>query len=69
MITFGNKLKQLRKDKSISQIELAGVLSIHGHSISKYECGDQLPNAHILIAIADYFGVSIDWLLGRDKCV
>lgn len=59
------KLKELRKEKGISQLKLAIDLSTNQNSISRYETGERECDYKMLIKIADYFDVSIDYLLGR----
>ena len=59
------RLKELRNKRHISQVRLAMELSMSQHSISRYETGSREADYQTLIAIADYFGVSIDYLLGR----
>ena len=61
------RLKELRKKKHISQIMLAMDLNINQNSISRYETGEREADYATLIAIADYFNVSIDYLLGRTE--
>lgn len=58
------RLYELRKAKKITQQRLAIDLGIDQTSISSYECNKYLPTIEVLIKIADYFGVSIDYLLG-----
>ena len=59
------RLKELRKSRNISQITLAMALSMNQNSISRYETGEREADYATLIAFADYFNVSIDYLLGR----
>lgn len=59
------KLKILRKDKGISQLKLALDLNTSQNTISRYETGEREPGINELIKIADYFDVSIDYLVGR----
>ena len=59
------RLKELRKARGISQLKLAMDLSINQNSISRYETGMREADYTTLIRIADYFDVSIDYLLGR----
>ena len=59
------KLKELRKARGISQLKLAMDLSLNQNSISRYETGMREADYTTLIRIADYFDVSIDYLLGR----
>ena len=59
------RLKELRKKRHISQVKLAMDLNINQNSISRYETGEREADYKSLIAFADYFNVSIDYLLGR----
>ncbi len=59
------RLKELRKSKGISQLKLAMDLGLNQNSVSRYERGDREADYATLIKIADYFNVSIDYLLER----
>lgn len=59
------RLKELRKEKGISQLKLAIDLSTNQNTISRYETGERECDYEMLIKIADYFDVSVDYLLGR----
>ena len=59
------RLKELRKLKGISQLTLATDLNTNQNTISRYETGDREPGIMELIKIADYFHVSIDYLVER----
>ena len=59
------RLKVLRERRHMSQVFLGMELSISQNAISQYETGVREPDNKTLIAIADYFDVSIDYLLGR----
>ncbi len=59
------RLKFLREQKNISQVKLAMVLNMNQNSISRYETGQREADYATLIKIADYFNVSIDFLLER----
>ncbi len=59
------RLKQLRKKYGISQLRLAMDLNMNQNSISRYENGQREADYRTLIAFADYFHVSIDYLLER----
>ena len=59
------RLKYLREKKGISQLKLVMDLSLNQNSISRYETGLRQADYNTLIKIADYFGVSIDYLLER----
>ena len=58
------RLKELRKRRGISQLKLAMDLSMNQNSISRYESGAREADYATLIKFADYFNVSIDYLLG-----
>lgn len=62
-MTFGEKLQQLRKEKGISQEQLASQLAVSRQSVSKWELGSSLPDANKLLLIGKIFGVSIEYLL------
>lgn len=59
------RLKALRKQKGISQLKLAMDLNMNQNSISRYENGERQADYRTLILFADYFRVSIDYLLER----
>ncbi len=59
------RLKELREKHRISQLKLGMDLNLNQNSISRYETGEREADYATLIAIADYFDVSIDYLLGR----
>lgn len=61
------RLKELRKSKKISQLKLACDLNMNQNSISRYENGEREADYETLIKIADYFNVSLDYLLGRTE--
>ena len=58
-------LKSLRQEKGYSQLEMAGELGIPQSTYQQYEAGINEPKFSTLIQIADYFDVSIDYLIGR----
>ena len=60
-------LKKLRTEKGISQQLLAGILGISQQSINKYENHDVEPDISILIAMAQYFNTTIDYLVGNNE--
>ena len=67
MTNFGEILMQLRQEKHLSQAELGNVIFVSGGTISNYEKGVHYPDVEKLVALAEYFGVSIDYLLGRSR--
>lgn len=66
MVTFGEKIKALRKEKGITQKQLAEVLNVSLAAIGMYETNRINPSPDILIKIAKYFDVSMDELFGID---
>ncbi|MBQ6268002.1 MAG: helix-turn-helix transcriptional regulator [Clostridia bacterium] len=62
------RLKDLREDRDILQKDLAAFLHVRQNTYSQYENGQrQLPIA-ALMQLADYYGVSTDYILGRTEC-
>ncbi len=61
------RLKELREKKGISQLKLALDLNMNQNSISRYETGARQADYEALIAFADYFNVSVDYLLERTE--
>lgn len=61
---LGTRIKQLRKEKQLSQLDLARHLNISNTTLSQYESGKRIPGDEIKIKIAKFFNVSIDYLLG-----
>lgn len=59
------RLKKLRKTRNISQLKLALDLNMNQNSISRYENGEREADYETLVKFADYFDVSLDYLLGR----
>ena len=59
------RLKQLRKERKISQLQLAFDLNMNQNTISRYENLERQADYETLIRFADYFDVSVDYLLGR----
>lgn len=60
-----NNLKKYRKEKGITQIRLSIEAEVTQETISAYESGKAMPSAETLIKMADFLGVSIDFLLDR----
>lgn len=66
-MVMGKRIKQLRVDAKISQQELGDIIGVTKVSISGYESGNRVPTLENLIAIANHFGTSVDYLVGREK--
>ena len=69
MGTFGDRLREVRSLRKITQEELAEMADIDRTMIGRYETTDQLPALDTLIRIADALGVSTDYLLGRTEAM
>lgn len=65
-IRFGERLRDLRQEKNIGQVELAAKIGVSKGIISLWEQGKREPTLSSLVAIADYFNVTIDYLIGRE---
>lgn len=65
MAQFNELLVELRQDRKMTQEDLAKVLFVTSGTISNYENGVHLPDIEKLISLADFFGVTTDYLLGR----
>jgi transcriptional regulator with XRE-family HTH domain len=63
IMEFNNKLYELRKQKGLSQEELANRLNASRQTVSKWEVGDSTPDMEKLVAICDLFGISLDELV------
>lgn len=60
-----NRLKQLRKEGSLTLQEVSKIFSISPESFRKYETGEREPSQELLIEFANHFNVSLDYMLGR----
>ena len=65
MSTFAQRMKELRKERKLKQQQLADQFSVKLRTYQGYEYGESYPEVAKLIAIADYFDVSLDYLVGR----
>ena len=64
---FGEKLRELRNEKQLGQVELALALGVSKGIISLWENGLREPKLSNLVALARFFGVSIDFLAGLEE--
>lgn len=64
MVNFGEKIKKLRKEKKLTQKQLADLAGVAISVISAYESGNRYPSYEVLINFSHIFHVSIDYLLG-----
>lgn len=65
MIDFATQLKTIRKSKGVTQKQLAQAVGASERGIQSYEIGERKPAFDQLLALADYFDVSLDYLVGR----
>ena len=65
MSDFALRMKELRKEKKLKQSEMAEILGIKERSYQCYEYRERYPDVPGLVAIADFFDVSLDYLMGR----
>lgn len=64
-VLLGQRIARLRKNKNLSQADLAKIINIGTSTLGMYETGKREPNNEMLSRIADYFNVTTDYLLGR----
>ncbi len=67
MVDFSQRLKQLRNDKHWTQAQVARKIGVTASMVSSYETDIRLPSYEVMIRIADIFGVTVDYLLGREN--
>ncbi len=60
-----NNLRKIRKEKHMSQMQLALKLGVSQNTVSRYETEERQADYQTLIAIADLFDVTVDYLIGR----
>ena len=61
-----NRIRQLRKERGLSITKLAEAIGISYQSLQRYEAGKRDPNMQVLTKLADFFNVSVDYLVGRE---
>lgn len=67
MVDFSLRLKKLRADKHLTQAQVAKRVGVTASMVSSYETDIRLPSYEVMIRLADLFGVSVDYLLGRGE--
>ena len=65
MVKFAERLRELRKEKQVKQREMAEQLGVKIRTYQCYEGGERRPDYETLFILADYFDVTLDYLLGR----
>ena len=66
-VKIGNFLKKLRKEKGITQEQLAEILNVSGRTVSRWETGNNMPDISILVDIADYYDISIPEIISGER--
>jgi transcriptional regulator with XRE-family HTH domain len=64
-VPVGEKLRELRKSKDLTQVQVADGINCTPAAYNRYETGERQPPVDTLAKLADYFGVSLDYLMGR----
>ena len=59
------RIREMREDRDLTQTQIADMLSMSQTGYSKYETGENDIPTRVLIALADFYGTSVDYLLGR----
>ena len=67
MVEFGNRLRRLRKDRNLTQQQLAELIGVKNSVISFYEVGERTPSPDVLRKLALALHVSTDYLLGIER--
>lgn len=62
-----NKIRELREDNDLSQKEIAKILSCTQTAYSNWEIGKRIVPIEVLLKLADYYNVTVDYLLGREE--
>lgn len=62
---FSDRLRELRKKRGLTQLQLAEALKINRSTLAKYETGENEPDHQTMQQIADFFGVTVDFIIGN----
>lgn len=65
MMSFPERIIALKNEKHVLQKEIAAAIGITVRNYQRYEKGEQQPTLPVLVSLADYFNVSLDYLVGR----
>lgn len=66
-MTVGDRLRALREERQITRDELAAALHVSPSAVYAWEKGTVLPSLHNAIVMAEYYGISLDRLAGRER--
>lgn len=69
MLKYGEALRSQREAVGISQLELSKKIGTSHQNINRWETGDVLPSIDFCVRMADFYGISLDELIGRDFIV
>lgn len=64
-LDLATRIRTLREEANLTQLQFAHILNISNSALSQYESGGRVPSDDVKAKIADYFGVSLDYLYGR----
>jgi transcriptional regulator with XRE-family HTH domain len=67
MSVFSERLRKIRRFRDVTQAQLAEAIGITDRACRRYEAGENEPTLSVLQGIADYFDISVDYLIGRDN--
>lgn len=65
---FATRLKQLREESGITRTVLAQLCGLHANAVAAYERCEAKPGIESVMGIAEFFDISVDFLLGRTDC-
>lgn len=65
MLNYGEALRQQRELAGISQLELSKKIGTSHQNINRWEKGEVLPNIDFCVKLADFYGITVDELIGR----
>ena len=66
MVDFSQRLRELRKEKHLTQAQVAARIGVTSSMVSSYETDIRLPSYEVMVRLADLFGVTVDYLLCRE---
>lgn len=67
MAKLFERLRLLRKEQNLPQEKTAAEIGVGFSTYRRYETGERVPDADVLVRIADFYGVSLDYLVGRSE--
>lgn len=69
MTTLGKRIKELRENKGVRQEDIADIFGFGKSTISLWESGKNEPDYEVVVKLAEYFGVTTDYLLGHESLI